>query len=93
MEIRLMRPASVSQAPNEAGSASDYQGLFARYGALTTAAQAAAGSYFYALPTLGVNFRFCRIARQAVRHAAVSRSGCRSTGSLVVDRWRQPSAK
>ena len=33
MEIRLMRPASVSQAPNEAGSASDYQGLFARYGA------------------------------------------------------------
>ena len=63
MEIRLMRPASVSQAPNEAGSASDYQGLFARYGALTTAAQAAAGSYFYALPTLGVNFRFCRIGR------------------------------
>ena len=26
-------------------------------------------------------------ARQVVRHEAVSRSGCRSTGSLMVDRW------
>jgi hypothetical protein len=38
--------------------------------------------------------RFCmpHSARQVVRHAAVSRL-CRSTGSLIVDCWRQASAR
>jgi hypothetical protein len=51
-----MRPASVSQAPDEAGSAKIIKGFSHGRAPLTTAAHAAAGSLFHALPALGVNF-------------------------------------
>ncbi len=69
------------------GSMRGYKELFARLAIAIAAAQAGGSRIFMHSCTRLERSLLPPSVRQVVRHTAVSRPGCRSTGSLTVDPW------